>query len=410
MRRWIAGILGALIALAGLLPACRAQERERWYLRYEQEKPKIYVYKDKTRGPTTWWYFTYKITNPTDQRVPLLVDVQLYVESGKSLRTDTEKVKIETISSVFDPNRGDPHNRPYRQKRFGRFYANVIAPEVEYEIIANDLRLNNRLDDTELRKHLKKVTENDPELKHHERGVLSGNRGIAEESILRFKQKGYFLNPRELRIKGHLQPKETIHGIAIFTDVDPRANIIETHVSGLQDIFTIVADKTNPEELVPAYENRIFVTRYSFRGDAYERARDRLLPPPKRFWITRKIGPIASKETIDTLIGMMIEYVKKEWEWRMKGLTPREIDSFRRDLGYLAQDVHNAAEIFQKALVTVEFGYDRDKSPWENRQSIWRMHEYWLRNKSRLRYSYTDNRYEVFEEALPGHERIIHDR
>lgn len=410
MRRSTVGILALLGALAAGSVA-EAQVRRRWYLRYEQSKPQIYIQTDKMGNSKVWWYFTYTIQNPTDERVPILVDIQLYVESGKSLQTDTEKVKIETLRSTFDPKLGPIYNRPYREKRFGRYYANVIAPEVETEIIAHDLRLTNRLTDAQIREFLRlREGESDPELETGRRGILRGNRGIVEESILRFKEKGFYLNPRELRIKRFIQPGEELHGIAIFTDVDKKANLIETHVSGLQDIFVIDKDKTDPEELVLSYENRVFVVQYTFRGDAYERARDQLLPPPKKFWITRNVGPIASKEAIDALVEMMVEYLKKEWDWRIKGLTPEEIEKFRHDMGLTASDVHNAAEAFQRAFVVPDFKYDRDKSPWENRYSIWKMHEFWLRNKHRVRFNYKLNRYEIHEEPLAGEERRIRDR
>jgi len=394
MKNTLPIALAALALTAALAPDAQAQVKDRWYLKYEQGHPQIFTHTDKSAGPTTYWYFTYTLTNPSDQRVPIIVDLQLYVETGKGMQTDTEKTKVETISAIFDYRKGEPWKREYEASRFGRFYSNVIAPEAEYAIIEHDLRLGNRI--------------RDKELQHWVNGLLGGNRGIVEESILNFKKKNFYLNPREMRIKGHMQPGETIHGVAIFQDVDPRANVIETHVSGLQDIF-VLERTTTDEENVYSYENRVFVLSYEFRGDAYERTKDQLLPPPKKKWITKRIGPIASKETMRSLIDMMVEYLKQELEWRLQGLTPEEIAKNRHARGILDSDIHATAEVFQKAIVVVEFGYSRDLAPWENRNAIWRMHEFWLTNMSRLKFDFAKNRYEVIEEPLPGHENFKKD-
>jgi hypothetical protein len=390
------GLPLALAALfAAALPAldAHAQVKERWHLKYEQGHPQIYTHRDKAVGPVTYWYFTYSVTNPTDERVPILVDIQLYVETGRGMQTDVEKTKIETVSAVFDYRKGDPWKREYESNRFGRFYSNVIAPEAEYAVIEHDLKLGNRI--------------RDRELQHWVNGLLGGNRGIVEESILNFKKKNYYLNPREARIKGHIQPGETIHGIAIFQDVDPRANVIETHVSGLYDIFVLEA--ATDEENVLSYENRVFIQTYEFRGDAFERTKDQLLPPPKKKWVTKRIGPIASKETMTALVDMFVQYLKQELEWRLQGLTPDEIAAERHRRGIVDADIHGAADVFQRAMAVVEFGYNRDLSPWENRHALWRIHEFWLTNKSRIRFNFAANRYEVFEEALPGREDYRRD-
>lgn len=388
-------IAPAALVAALLLPAldATAQVKERWHLKYEQGHPQIFTHRDKTLGPVTYWYFTYTVTNPTDERVPILLDIQLYVETGRGMQTDTEKVKIQTVSSVFDYRKGDPWKREYEANRFGRFYSNVIAPEAEYAIIEHDLKLGNRI--------------RDRELQHWVNGLLGGNRGIVEESILNFKKKNYYLNPREARIKGYIQPGETIHGIAIFQDVDPRANVIETHVSGLYDIF--VLESATGEENVLSYENRVFVQTYEFTGDAFERTKDRLLPPPKKKWVTKKIGPIASKETMTALVDMIVQFLKQELEWRLQGLTPEEIAAERHLRGIVDADIHAAADVFQRAIVVVDFMYNRDLSPWENRHALWRIHEFWLTNKSRIRFNFVKNRYELFEEPLPGREDYRRD-
>ena len=49
-----------------------------------------------------------------------------------------------------------------------------------------------------------------------------------------------------------------------------------------------------------------------------------------------------------------------------------------------------------------DFGWDDTKSLMENERVIWRMHEWWLTNRSKLIFNPVTNRFEPKEEKLPG--------
>lgn len=388
------GIVGAFAALAlvcAISTAAHAQVKERWKLDYKMEsKPRIFTKRSPLDLLTNYWYFTFSVTNNTDQRVPMLIDIMLYVEAGKTLQHDVDKVNLIKTKDVFD--KAIPYTRPYEKQLFGRFYNPTIYPEVEYDIIIEDLRLGNRLRDKELNDHVE--------------GIIHGNRGIQEESILAFKKAYRYLNPREMRQKQWIQPGEQMHGIVIFTDVDRRANVIEVHVSGLYDIFRIINETEEDVNLV--YENRVLRETYEFPGDAFEREKDAILPPPKREWLIKKVGPIASRETIEALVQTMIDYLKFELECRVKGMEAEAIDKARHDLQILDADIHICARTFEQAMV-LKFGYDVDKSPWDNRRAIWKMHEFWLTNKSKLAFDTGKNQYVIKEDILPGKINPVRD-
>jgi hypothetical protein len=391
MRR-LQQVLGSTLLFLLAAGAAQAQIRERWRLDYKMEgKPRIYTHRNALDDLTNYWYFTYTVTNKTDQRVPCLIDVMLYVESGKTMLHDVAKVDLIKTKSVFDAP--VPYTRPYEKQLYGRFYNSTIYPEAEYDIIINDLKLGNRLKDKELNDHVE--------------GIIKGNRGIQEESILAFKKAYRYLNPREIRQKQWIQPGESVHGIAIFTDVDARANVVEVHISGLWDILKI--RKATDEDVELEYENRVLREIYEFPGDAFDREMDSILPPPKREWLIKKIGPIASRETIEQLVQTMIDFLKFETTCRINNMTPDQIAQARHDAGILDADIHVCARTFQQAMVR-DFGYDLDKAPWENRRSIWKMHEFWLTNKSKFAFDTAKNQYVIKEDILPGKIDVQRDR
>lgn len=379
-----AGALAALILVGAMAAGAEAQVKERWKLDYKMEgKPRIYTHRNALDQLTNYWYFTYSVTNNTDQRVPMLIDLMLYVEVGKTMQHDVDKVSLIKTKDVFDKT--IPYTRPYEKQLFGRFYNSTIYPEAEYDIIIEDLKLGNRLKDKELNDAVE--------------GIIKGNRGIQEESILAFKKAYRYLNPREMRQKQYIQPGEMVHGLAIFTDVDPRANVVEVHVSGLYDIFRVI--QQTDEDVVLAYENRVLREIYEFPGDAFFREKDVLLPPPKREWLIKKVGPIASRETVDALVQVMIDYLKFDLDARVNNMKPEEIEKARHDQGIFDFDIHVCARTFEQAMV-LKFGYDVEKSPWENRRAIWKMHEFWLTNKSKLAFDTVKNQYVIKEDILPG--------
>lgn len=384
MRRLVGP--AAALAFLALAAAAEAQIKNRWRIEWKNSKPKTYAHYDRLGRLTNYWYFTYELTNPTEDRVPILVDIMLYIESGKDLQHDVKRVDVETVKRTFERER--PDERPYEAERFGRYYSNIIYPEVEYKIIEEDLKLANRLPNVS--------DPTDKELINH---ILMGTEGVKEESIRSFKEKNRYLNPREMRQKAFLQPKETVHGLAIFKSVDPRANVIEIHVSGLVDIFKIT--QITEDDLLLEYENRVLIMTYEFRGDPFEREKDVLLLSRPARWSVKRIGPIASKETLETLVRAMVETLKKELEWAEAGLAPQQIDEARRKHGITPQDVNVAARTFRLA-VDKDFGYDFDRSVLENKQAIWRIHEWWTIYKGKLTFDPAKNKFVVDESELPG--------
>lgn len=389
MRRLV-GLVAALAFTFAFAAAAEAQIKNRWRIEWKNSKPKTYSHYDKFGNLTNYWYFTYELTNPTDDRVPILVDIMMYIESSKELQHDVKRVDVETVRRTFEKER--PDERPYESERYGRYYSNVIYPEVEYKIIEEDLKLGNRLRDV-----------SDPTDKDLINGVLMGTEGVKEESIRSFKEKHRYLNPREMRQKAFLQPKETVHGIAIFKSVDPRANVVEIHVSGLVDIFKIT--QVTEDDLLLEYENRVLIITYEFRGDPFEREKDVLLISRPARWAVKRIGPIASKDTIENLVKAMVETIKKEQEWADAGLKPEDIERERGKHGITRQDVNVVARTFRLA-VDKDFGYDFEKSVLENKQAIWRMHEWWTTYKGKLIFDYAKNKFVVDESELPGKKNV----
>ena len=49
-----------------------------------------------------------------------------------------------------------------------------------------------------------------------------------------------------------------------------------------------------------------------------------------------------------------------------------------------------------------DFGYDYDKSLYRNQVAVWKMHEWWVTNKSKLAFNEKTGRFEVREDVLPG--------
>ncbi|MFN3485559.1 MAG: hypothetical protein ACK44W_08765 [Planctomycetota bacterium] len=218
-------LLAAVFAVSSAAVA-EAQVKNRWRLTWSNEKPQLYTYRSPDDRYENFWYVIYTLENNpeinNEEVVPLLFDVMLYTESGKELQHDVQKVDPVPLKEVLEnPRRAEA-------LKFGRFYANVIDPEVEYKIIERHARIGNR------------------------------SPGIVRESIEAFK-KGFtedppaefagrwkkgdrlYLNPREIRQMRYLLPGQKVMGVAIFRNVDPRATVYELHVSGLWDILKVTS-------------------------------------------------------------------------------------------------------------------------------------------------------------------------
>ena len=115
---WGAAAALALTAAAG---AAEAQTRHRWSLEYEQEKPRIYTYRDPMGRLENYWYFTYTVRNGGPEVVPLILDHMMYVATGKDLLN----IRISTLARTDRPDRGylspalaDLENRDYNESPY----------------------------------------------------------------------------------------------------------------------------------------------------------------------------------------------------------------------------------------------------------------------------------------------------
>ena len=55
-----------------------------------------------------------------------------------------------------------------------------------------------------------------------------------------------------------------------------------------------------------------------------------------------------------------------------------------------------------KLAVEKDFGYDPSKDVLENEKAVWRIHEWWITNRSKLVFNEVTNRFEVKDDPLPG--------
>jgi hypothetical protein len=374
--------LSILLAGAGL---AEAQVKNRWRLQWSNEKPTIFTYRSPSDRYENFWYVIYTIENVgamnNEEIAPLIFDIMLYTESGKELQNDFRKVDPVPSKEVREnPRRSEP-------LKYGRFYANVIDPEVEYKIIEHHARLGNRSDGIvrESIEAFKKGFEKDP----------------PEEMRGRWKKGDrLYLNPREIREARFIQPGQKIMGIAIFKAVDPRAMVYELHVSGLVDIVKIVA--VNEDEWKLEYEPWTLKVRYFRFGDPFEIERDVVLRQPRApEYVVKRIGPVASKDTIDKLVLSLADALKKEQDWRENKVEGEKLQKARASEGIDALDGRVMAMVFSRAT-NQDLGYDGTKDIVDNERAIWRIHEWWITNRSKLVYDEVQNRFVVKDDPLPG--------
>jgi hypothetical protein len=370
-----------VLSMVGTLAAvAEAQVKSRWRLEWSNEKPQLYTYRAPNDNYENFWYVYFTLENRTDEIVPLIVDVLLYTESGKELQHDVRRVDLPTIKDVQDnPRKSEP-------LKYGRFYASVIDPEVEYRIIEYHAKLGNRSQGiiNESIENLKKGFTTDPE------GEFKG----------RWKKGDrLYLNPREIRDARWIQPGQRISGMAIFKNVDPRAHVYELHVSGLVDIIKITA--VTEDEWKLEYEPQTLKLRYQRTGDPFEIEKDFVFTLHKKEYVVKKIGPIASKDTIDKLVLALADTLKKEKDWKDNNKQPNEIADARKKDGIDPLDCRIMAMVF-KIATEKDFGYDPTKDVVENEKVVWRIHEWWITNRSKLVFNEITNRFEIKDDPLPG--------
>jgi hypothetical protein len=370
----------ALVALTASTAVAEAQVKNRWRLQWSNDKPQIYTYRTPNDHYENFWFFTYTLENTSDEIIPLIVDILLYTESGKELQNDFRKIDSPIIKEELD------HPKKAEILKFGRFYANIIDPEAEYKIIEYHSKIGNRSDGI--------IRES----------IEAFKKGFAEDPPEQFKgkwKKGdrMYLNPREIRAHRFIQPGQKIHGIAIFKNVDPRAHVYEVHVSGLVDIVKITA--VNEDEWKMEYEPQTLKIRYERQGDPFEIERDVLYRQAKKEYVVKKIGPIASKDTIDKLVMSLADTLKKELAWKEDANNAAKIPALRAADGIDPLDTRVMAMVF-KLATEKDFNYDPTKDVVENERAVWRIHEWWITNRSKLVFNEVTNRFEIKDDPLPG--------
>ena len=376
----IRAMASSLVAAVGVLAGANlveAQVHDRWKLDYSQEKPTLFTYRYPTGELENFWYVYYTVTNNTAKTVPILLDLTMYVETGRDLQADLRKVDPDAAKSAA----GD--STKYEDLKYGTFVSNVLQPEaIEYKIIEHHAKLGNR------------------------------SPGIIRESILELKKgddkkdpSRYYLNPAEMRKQQLIAPGQKLTGLAIFRGVDLRAQVIEIQVSGLWDVLRIEAilgEKEELEDFKLHYENRVYKHTYWFPGDAFHRERDVLTLMRQPTWVVKSIGPVASKSTIENLVSTLLKVLSFCEDLAKKNATEDQMKAAVQEKFSLNEsDFQVSARIVSKALGK-EFNYDYEKSIYTNQVAIWKMHEWWTTNKNKLAFNEKTGKFEVREEVLPG--------
>lgn len=439
-------LVALFLASAGVADA---QIRNRWRLGWHNDKPEMFVYRTPDDKIETYWFVTFEIINETGESIPLILDLALYVETGKEMMHDVKKVEADTIKDVHASDKYDililkngqkvfgavsfrddkytvvtakeskeyPANevekwikRSAEVKellKYGRFHAAILQPSVEYKIIEYVAGLGNRSPGIVLEsiESFKKGFERDPNVEDPNEKVY-----LLKDAILKGRwKKGdrLFLNPKEIREQKFIRPGQRLGGVAIFKDVNPRAQVIELQVSGLVDIVKVEPYnkkdlEENPDLALPqiVYENQVLKRRYEFKGDEFSRMEDVLVFKSQE-WIIKRLGPVADKETLQILVDTMVQALRNEREWKEANRSAEEIEALRAREGIDALDLKIIAHTVRLATGK-EFGYEPAKPILDNEAAIWRIHEWWVTNKSKLVYNEITNRYDVSTDQLPG--------
>jgi hypothetical protein len=374
-------LASSLVALVGVLAGanlCQAQAHvhDRWKLDYSHEKPTMYSYRYPTGELENFWYVYYTLTNNTANTIPLMVDLTLYIETGRELQADLRKVDPESArAAASDPAK-------YEELKYGTYISNIVQGEaIEHKIIEFHAKLGNR------------------------------SPGIIRESIQALKDgegkptsPRYYLNPAEMRKQNSISAGQKLTGMAIYRGVDPRAQIIEVQISGLWDVLRIesyLGDKEELEDFKLHYENRVYKHTYWFPGDQFHRERDVLTLLRQPTWVIKSIGPVASKSTLENLVSTMLKVLNYcEEIARENPDQTAMMAKVKEKFGLNDSDFQVSARIISKALK--DFNYDYDKSLYANQVAVWRMHEWWVTNKNKLAFNEKTGKFEVREEVLPG--------
>lgn len=361
-------VLFALGFVIGAAIPCLAQVRTRWRLDFEHSKPKMATVRNLQGELENVWYVTYVVRNRSAEIIPIRLDLMCFADYGKDMQNDVKKVDIANVRRVLE-DRANAEGA-----LFGFFHPDVMAPEIEEQVITIEEKMGNR------------------------------SKGIVLESIEKLRGANptdatlfpRYLNFHQLRSKRIMRPGESYGGLALFRGVDPRAKLLELQVSGLEDFVKLEFRQGEGDKKIQYYtfENKVFYSRYRFPGDEFEREND-VVRFDVRGWRVKKIGPIAHKATLQSIVDALVAELK-----RAKGPAPAPAAD-QPSLNLSPMDLNSMAQVFSTATGKT-FGWDASKGIAENETAVWAIHEWWTTTESKLVFDPVKNRFVESPDKLPG--------
>src|SRR6266850_1689926 len=115
MNRALASSLVAAVGVLAGASLAEAQIHERWKLDYFEEKPTLFTYRHPSGELENYWYVYYTVTNNTSKDIPNLLDLTMYVETGRELQSDLRKVDPDAAKAAA----GD--RTKYEELKYGTF-------------------------------------------------------------------------------------------------------------------------------------------------------------------------------------------------------------------------------------------------------------------------------------------------
>lgn len=298
----------------------KTKVRTRWMLEFTNDAPKIFTYNSPLNEKKNYWYLVYQITNPTDDSIRLGIDI--------------------CIHAILDKNKPETD----------KYYQDAIHPIIEDGMIIAEEKL------------------------------FGLNIGLQKERIKELKTELKYLNCKEILDKKEIKPKETIKGIAVFNDFNPKSIILEVMVSGLVDVVKWryenppdMASNIPGERLLYEYESKIWKVTYECPGSELW-IQNKLLNEVKKEWLTRNYCPLGDKKGLE----IMIESLKD----------PNPL--LRWTGWYLLSN-----------LTSLNFEYDPQKNLQDNEKAINLYREWLSRNKDSLIYNSVLNKFEIKPQEKP---------
>jgi hypothetical protein len=258
-------VLAILLTVAIFVPflfaqansGSKANVHQRWMLEFANNLPNVFTYVTPSDKRENYWYMVYTITNPTDDKINLGVDI--------CVRAIIDKENIDKEKPVKDTD---------------KYYQDAIHPFIEDGIIIAEEKL------------------------------AGLNQTLQADRIKELKRKLNYLNCKELRDKKEILPKETIKCLAVFNEFDPKSVRFEVMVGGLFDVIKWRFDSDPPpnptgnsasEKIVYGYECKIRKVIYDCPGDEFW-DQTRALEEVRKEWLIRDYGPFGDKKGLESMM------------------------------------------------------------------------------------------------------------